>query len=133
MTDTPVTSGLTPYLSIDGAKAAIAFYQQAFGATVIDTRDSDSKDGRIIHGHIQINGAPLFLSDFFPDYGYPAVAPAAFMLHLQVDNAQTWWDRAVTAGCTIKSPLKLEFWGDIYGQLTDPYGVVWTIGQTGKK
>ena len=63
----------------------------------------------------------------------PAVAPAAFMLHLQVEDAQAWWDRAVGAGCTIKSPIKVEFWGDIYGQLTDPYGVTWTIGQSVKK
>ncbi|WP_375450655.1 VOC family protein [uncultured Devosia sp.] len=130
MTDAPVTSGLTPYLSIDGVTAAIAFYERAFAATAIDVRQTDSGDGRVIHAHLQINGAPLFMSDFFPDYGYPAVAPAAFMLHLQVADAQAWWDRAVAAGCTVKSPIKVEFWGDIYGQLSDPHGVTWAIGQT---
>ncbi|MET3897932.1 PhnB protein [Devosia sp. UYZn731] len=133
MTDTPATSGLTPYISIDGTRAAIAFYEKAFAAQVIDVRDADGMDGKVIHSQVQINGAPLFISDFFPDYGYPAVAPAAFMLHLQVEDAQSWWDRAVGAGCAIKSPIKVEFWGDIYGQLTDPYGVVWTIGQSVKK
>ncbi|MEO8684167.1 MAG: glyoxalase/bleomycin resistance/extradiol dioxygenase family protein [Devosia sp.] len=133
MIDTPATSGLTPYISIDGTRAAIAFYEKAFAAQAIDIRDADGPSGRVIHSHIQINGAPLFISDFFPDYGYPAVGPAAFMLHLQVEDAQAWWDRAVSAGCTIKSPIKVEFWGDIYGQLTDPYGVVWTIGQSVKK
>ena len=133
MTETPVTSGLTPYISIDGTRAAIAFYEKAFAAQVIDIRDADGSGGRVIHSHIQINGAPLFISDFFPDYGYPAVAPSAFMLHLQVEDAHAWWDRAVSAGCAIKSPIKVEFWGDIYGQLTDPYGFVWTIGQSVKK
>jgi uncharacterized glyoxalase superfamily protein PhnB len=132
MTETPATSGLTPYLSIDGARDAIAFYERAFAASVIDIRDADGKEGRVIHSHIQINGAPLFISDFFPDYGYAPVPHSGFMLHLQVEDAQTWWDRAVAAGCTIKSPLKVEFWGDTYGQLTDPYGVAWTIGQSPK-
>lgn len=133
MTETPATSGLTPYLSIDGTKAALAFYEKAFAAQIIDVRDAEGMEDRIMHSQIQINGAPLFISDFFPDYGYPAVPPAAFMLHLQVEDAQAWWDRAVGAGCTIKSPIKVEFWGDIYGQLIDPYGVIWTIGQSVKQ
>lgn len=129
MSDTPAQSGLTPYLSIDGASAAIAFYQQAFGAIERMRMPAETGD-RLMHAHIEINGAPLFMSDFFPDYGQPAVAPQGFNLHLQVDDAQAWWDRAVAAGCTIVMPLKVEFWGDIYGQLTDPYGVRWAIGQT---
>lgn len=133
MTEAPPTSGLTPYISIDGTRAAIAFYEKAFIAQVIAIKDADGANGRVIHSHIQINGAPLFISDFFPDYGYPPVAHSGFMLHLQVADAQTWWDRAVTAGCTIKSPLKVEFWGDTYGQLVDPYGVVWSIGQSVKQ
>ena len=128
MTDTPATSGLTPYISIDGTRAAIAFYEKAFAAQVIDIRDADDSGSRVIHSHIQINGAPLFISDFFPDYGYPAVAPSAFMLHLQVEDAQAWWDRAVAAGAEVVMPLQLMFWGDKYGILRDPFSVQWSIG-----
>jgi len=49
---------------------------------------------------------------------------------LQVENAQSWWDRAVAAGCTVSMPLKQEFWGDIYGQLKDPFGMTWSIGSS---
>ncbi|MEO5806161.1 glyoxalase/bleomycin resistance/extradiol dioxygenase family protein [Devosia sp.] len=128
MNDTAASSGLTPYLSIDGASDAIAFYQQAFGA--IERARHPGESGKLMHAHVEINGAPLFMSDFFPDHGYPPVAAQGFNLHLQVDSAQTWWDRAVAAGCTVLMPLKEEFWGDIYGQLRDPYGIRWAIAQT---
>jgi len=107
-------SGLTPYLSVDGARKAIDFYVQAFGAIERETIPNDAGD-RLMHAQVDVNGTPLFLSDFFPDYGYPPVAPQAFNLHLHVEDAQQWWDRAVGAGCTVTSPLKQEFWGDIYG------------------
>ena len=107
-------SGLTPYLSVDGARKAIDFYVQAFGAIEREAIPNDAGD-RLMHAQVDVNGTPLFLSDFFPDYGYPPVAPQAFNLHLHVEDAQQWWDRAVGAGCTVTSPLKQEFWGDIYG------------------
>jgi PhnB protein len=122
------TSGVTPYLSVDGARAAIDFYSKAFAAIEREALPTEKGD-RLMHAQVDINGSPIFLSDFFPDYGYPPVAPQAFNLHIHVDDAQSWWDRAVAAGCTIVSPLKKEFWGDIYGQLRDPYGVTWAIGQ----
>ena len=125
-------SGLTPYLSVDGARKAIDFYVQAFGAIEREAIPNDAGD-RLMHAQVDVNGTPLFLSDFFPDYGYPPVAPQAFNLHLHVDDAQQWWDRAVGAGCTVTSPLKEEFWGDIYGQLKDPFGVTWAIGQSVQK
>ena len=125
-------SGLTPYLSVDGARKAIDFYVQAFGAIEREAIPNDAGD-RLMHAQVDVNGTPLFLSDFFPDYGYPPVAPQAFNLHLHVDDAQQWWDRAVGAGCAVTSPLKEEFWGDIYGQLKDPFGVTWAIGQSVQK
>lgn len=129
MNDFRPKSGLTPYLSVDGARKAIEFYKEAFGALERETMPNDTGD-RLMHAQLDVNGSPLFLSDFFPDYGYPPVAPQAFNLHLHVDDAQKWWDRAVGAGCTVASPLKTEFWGDIYGQLKDPFGVTWAISQS---
>ncbi|WP_240231065.1 VOC family protein [Devosia lacusdianchii] len=129
MTDQPATSGLTPYVNLNGVADAMAFYAKAFGA-IERARNQMGSDNRIIHGHVEINGAPLFLSDFYPEHGFPVVTPQGYNLHLQVTDAQMWFDRAVAAGCTVVMPLKVEFWGDTYGQLRDPYGVTWAIGQS---
>ena len=122
-------TGVTPYISVDGARRAIDFYVKAFGGIEREAIPNEAGD-RLMHGQVDINGSAVFVCDFFPDYGYAPVAPQAFNLHLHVDDAQLWWDRAVAAGATVSSPIKVEFWGDIYGQLKDPFGVTWAIGQS---
>jgi uncharacterized glyoxalase superfamily protein PhnB len=68
------------------------------------------------------------LSDAYPEHGVSLEKPQAFTLHLQVDDVDAWWARAVEAGCTITLPLQKMFWGDRYGQLRDPFGVSWSMG-----
>ncbi len=124
-----MNQGLTPYIFPADARAAAAFYVEAFGAT--DVMPMLADDGvRYMHCSLRINGTWLFLSDSFPEYGAPYVPAAGFNLHLQVDDAQRWWDRAVAAGCTVTMPLEKQFWGDIYGMLKDPFGIAWAIGAT---
>ena len=86
------------------------------------------EDGRLIHCHLHINGGSVMMSDPFPEHGHPAQEPQAFLVHLQVEDADAWWARAVEAGAEIVMPLDVQFWGDRYGQLRDPFGVVWSIG-----
>ena len=126
-----VTGGLTPYLTCSDANAAKEFYKQAFAAQEVQVMAA--KDGkRLMHCHLRINGASLMLSDAFPEHGHPFVAPQGYALHLQVDDIDTWWKRAVDAGATIKMPIELMFWGGRYGQLTDPFGVSWSMGSPAK-
>jgi PhnB protein len=120
--------GLVPYVSPSDAVAAGEFYKQAFGATDITPMlAEDSK--RYMHCSFVVNGGLVYMSDSFPEYGAPWVQPQGFNLHLNVDDAQQWWDRAVAAGCVVTMPLEKQFWGDIYGQVQDPYGITWAIGQ----
>jgi uncharacterized glyoxalase superfamily protein PhnB len=122
------TSGVTPYLSIDGALKAVEFYKAAFGAEVAMIMPPDSQ-GRTMHAHLIINGGSVMLSDFFPEYGHTVVAPAAFNIALEVTDADAVFNRAVEAGATPTSPLADMFWGARYGQLRDPFGLVWAINQ----
>lgn len=125
----PVIRGITPYIQVRDAREAIALYQKAFGAEVIDIREmGDAK--QVIHAHIRINGGNLFLNDPFPEHGHPLEKPQSFTLHLQVDDAGPWWTRATAAGLEITMPLGHQFWGDTYGQLKDSFGLAWSIGST---
>lgn len=132
MTEFRPKTGVTPYLNIDGARAAIEFYKKALGAIERETAPAENSD-KLMHAQIDINGSPIFLCDFFPEYGFNPVAAQGFNLHIHVEDAQAWWDRAIAAGCTVVQPLKQEFWGDIYGQFRDPYGVLWAVGQSVKQ
>jgi PhnB protein len=123
----PVLAGPIAYLIVDGARKAAEFYKRAFGAEESGcVKDDDS--GRTMHIHLYVNNGSLMLSDAFPEHGVPLEKPQGFMLHLQVDDVEAAWQRAVEAGADIVMPLEIAFWGDRYGQLRDPFGVLWSLG-----
>ena len=125
----PLKGGIVPYLMLENAAGAIDFYKQAFGAEEVGRR-TRMEDGRIMNARVDVNGASVMLMDPMPEHGHPAVPPQAFNLHLHVDSADRWFDRAVAAGCTALMPVSLQFWGDRYGMVKDPFGVTWGIGST---
>ena len=124
------SGGITAHLTIRDGKAAdaIAFYKAAFGATEAMPPHMAEDGKRIMHAHLSINGGSLMLNDDFPEYGGAATAPGSLTLHLQVKDADGEWNRALEAGGQEKMPLADQFWGDRYGQLTDPFGFTWSIG-----
>ena len=81
-----------------------------------------------MHCGLMINGGVMMVADCFPEHGYPFKTPEGVTLHLQVDDVKTWWDRAVSAGAQVTLPLEVQFWGDRYGQLRDPFGFAWSLG-----
>lgn len=127
--DTAVPTGVYPYLSVKGGKAAIEFYTRAFGATERVCMLADDGE-RIMHAQIVINGGLIMISDDFPEYrgGAETPPPAGVTIHLEVDDADAWWARAVEAGASILMPIDDQFWGDRFGQLKDPFGHDWSIG-----
>lgn len=132
MADTPVENqGLVAYINPSDAPAALAFYKTAFAATEAMPPMMADDGKRFMHCSFVVNGSLVYMSDSFPELGNAWVQPAGFNLHLQVDDANAWWDRATGAGCTVLMPLEKQFWGDTYGQLKDPYGITWAIGSSG--
>ncbi len=129
----PQVHGVTPYLTVRGASEASAFYARAFGAKEVFRMPAE--DGkRLMHCHVRINGGDLMMSDEFPEHGAGlGDGPRGVTLHLAVDDADMWFNRAVAAGATVVMPLADQFWGDRYGQVRDPYGHVWSIGAPAKK
>jgi PhnB protein len=128
------TGGIAPHLTIPsrGGQAAVEFYQRAFGA--IEVRRQLADDGeRLLHAHLHINGGSVMLSDEFPEFsGEQDIAPRGVTIHLQVDDADDWWARAILAGAVPVFPLEDRFWGDRYGQLKDPFGHSWSFGSPSK-
>jgi len=127
----PVKGGLVPYLQIDGAIKAGDFYKRAFGAEIAASHPPDEK-GRTMHVHLYVNGSSLMLGDAYPEWGHPLQKPQAYNLTLCVDDIDAWWTRAVEAGLEVVMPVAEMFWGDLYGQLRDPFGVLWALNQPKK-
>jgi PhnB protein len=132
MNDRPT---FAPYIVVSNAAAAIDFYKSAFGAVELVRHSAPGTD-KLMHAHLVVHGGHLMLSDDFSgQMGHKSETPEALggspvTFHLHVDNADAAWDQAVAAGATITMPLADQFWGDRYGQLRDPFGHKWSIGQT---
>lgn len=122
-----------PHLCVSDAAGAIDFYKKAFNAREL-SRHAAPDGKRIMHATLEMNGGVVMLSDDFPEYrGGKASTPKALggspvVLHLQVQDADAAFKRAVDAGAQIAMPLADQFWGDRYGQITDPFGLTWSIG-----
>ena len=123
-----VLGGIVPYLSLDGASRAAAFYTKAFAAREVFRHPTDDQ-GRTMHIHLHINGGSLMLADPYPEHGHPHQVAQGYTLHLKVDDVDRWWQRAVAAGAEVVLPLQQMFWGERYGQVRDPFGVLWSMSQ----
>jgi PhnB protein len=123
-----VKGGVIAYLQVDGATKAVEFYGRAFGAQTVAVHPPDNQ-GRTMHVHLYINGSSVMLTDAYPEHGYPLEKPAGFTLLLEVDDIDAWWKRAIDAGAEPITPVSEMFWGARYGQVRDPFGVLWGMNQ----
>ncbi|MGI9596529.1 MAG: VOC family protein [Acidimicrobiales bacterium] len=120
-------TAITPYLSVDDAKAAIEWYGAVFGATVVEGEFYQEGD-RIGHASLKIGSADLYVSDEYPELG--AESPArlggttvAVVLH--VDDVDGVWQAAVDAGATPDRPPadQMDFRSCWF---RDPWGHRWS-------
>lgn len=119
---------LTPHLICAGAAAAIDFYKKAFGA--VELTRMPGPGNRIMHASIRIGDSVMMLADEFPEYGGKGptlLGGSPVTLHIYVPNADAVFAQAVAAGAAVKMPMADMFWGDRYGQVTDPFGHSWSI------
>lgn len=131
MSSTPIPQGytsLTPFLCVDGAAAAIVFYTEAFGATLISRMDGP--DGTVTHAELDFGAGRLQLGD--PQDAYQLAAPnrgafATESIGLYCADADAVVARAVDAGATLREPLQTFVTGDRFASLIDPFGRRWTV------
>lgn len=119
---------VTPHLICEGAAQAIDFYVKAFNA--VELARLPGPDGRIMHAMVQIGDSKVMLADAFSECG--AMSPKGLQdspvyLHIYVEDVDAAMAQAEAAGAKITMPAADMFWGDRYGQLTDPVGHRWSI------
>ena len=115
-------SPITPQLVVSGGKAAIDFYQKAFGAELLHAMP-DAKTGGIMHAALKIGEGTFFLSDA-SSFSKPTTANN----YVYVRDVDALFERAVKAGATVLAPLSNMFWGDRWGMVADPFGNQWQLG-----
>ena len=119
---------LTPHLICKDAAKAMDWYKKAFGA-VEKTRHA-GPDGKLMHGSFVVGNSMVMIADEFPDFkclGPQSIGGTPVTLHLYVEDVDSVYKRAITAGAKETMPVQDQFWGDRYGQLVDPFGHSWSV------
>lgn len=117
-----------PYLSVDGADAAIAFYGKVFGAK--ERMRMDAPDGKIGHAEIEIGDAVVMLADEFPEMDArspKSVGGTPVTVMVYVEDVDACFQRALDNGATETRKVEDQFYGDRGGQFTDPFGHQWYV------
>jgi PhnB protein len=116
---------ITPHLTVRDANRAIEFYKKAFGAEVV--HNMPAPGGKVMHAALKIGDSIVMLADEFPEHGGATSGSSGDALHIYLENVDAAFERAVSAGATVKMPVMDMFWGDRYGQVLDPFGHRWSL------
>ncbi|MFN0095593.1 MAG: VOC family protein [Dehalococcoidia bacterium] len=125
------TTTITPYLCVHDAKAALAFYRDAFGA--VETVRYTDDDGSIGHAEFEVGSGVVMISDEWPQgavfspkhYGGTTVA-----LFLDVPDVDAFAARARSHGATVVREPEDQAYGKRTATLIDPFGHRWMVATT---
>jgi PhnB protein len=124
-------SELTPYLCVNDARAAISWYVDVLGATVVYD-PIVMPDGRIGHVELAVDGAGWMMSDEFDSAGVAAPDPgrgSAVSLHLTVADVDALCARIAGAGTELdRGPEDSPPAGRV-AVFRDPFGHRWFLNQ----
>jgi PhnB protein len=133
---------LAPYIFFKGnCKEAMEFYQKVFGGK-LDLMKYDDVPGDF-PGKSEMTGK-IMNSSLVTDSGFTIRAsdttkasPEAKKIELCLTSSDEESLRQIfdglSEGADVRTPLRKEFWGDIFGQLTDKFGVEWMVDITAAK
>ena len=128
---------ITVMLAVTDARAAVEFYEKAFGAAVDWTVGGDE---HMVAG-MAIGGARFFLATESPEFGTrgPFTAGCTTVrIELFVDDPLVVQSNAVAAGATQRSEVKEHKYPVVgpkpigrmlQGAVVDPFGHMWLIGK----
>lgn len=120
-------TSLTPFIVVPGARGAIDFYVEVFGARVVDVTEIG---GVVAHAVLDFGNGQLQLGE--PVSDYHLVAPPdgeddCYSLGLYCADADAVVARAEAAGATVREPLTTFVSGDRFASIRDPFGVRWSV------
>ena len=116
-------------LTVSDVKAAVAFYQKAFGFAKRGVMNGP--DGKPIHAELTLRGTTLMLGPENPARGMRSaktVGASPASLYVYVENVDKTVAKAVGLGATIQGQVTDMFWGDRCGMVVDPDGYGWMVG-----
>ncbi len=129
---------INPYLSFDGnCLDAMTFYKNALDAeletmtvkgTPVEAEMPPEYQNKIMHSALKIDGKALLMgADIMP--GSKLENGNNVQIIIQIDDekkGETWFNN-LSEGANVVMPWGKTFWGAMFGQLVDKYGITWMV------
>jgi PhnB protein len=113
---------IAPYIIVPRAAEFIEFLKNAFGATERFRFEIPDGSGLLMHAEVSIGNSIIELAD-----ASEKVPAAPQTIHLYVDNADSFFARAIDAGATSIYEVGDHVSGDRQGAVRDAFGNLWYI------
>jgi PhnB protein len=117
-------------LVVRDAKAAMAFYEQVFGAK--HRYSLTMPDGSVAHGEFKIGDALLMISDENPQWGSKSpetLGGSPITLNVMVEDPDATVAKAEKAGAKVIFPVADQFYGFRSARFQDPFGHLWIVSK----
>ena len=132
---------LEPYIFFKGdCQEAMNFYKNIFGGELevvsYDTMPDDMPGKAEMAGKLMnavLSGGDVVIRGSDTQQASPETKKVELCLTSDDEEKMRKVYDQLAEGGNAKYPLKKEFWGDIFGTLTDKFGVDWMIDITPKK
>jgi len=129
---------LNPYLTFNGDAAdAMNFYQSVLGGELTMQTFEEAKmaktaseKNRIIHASLKNGTLSLMASDSMPNRPAKSGDNVTMSISGRDGGKLTKIFNGLARGGKVDMPLAKQFWGDTYGQLTDKFGIHWSVNIT---
>jgi PhnB protein len=131
-----VPSLLNPYINFrDNARQAMEFYREVFGGklnlnTFGQYGDASAPGAdNIMHAQLETDSGFTLMASDAPPGMESSSGPGNITISLSGDDEQElrgYWDK-LSDGGTVTMPFEKQMWGDLFGMVTDKFGVPWMV------
>jgi PhnB protein len=121
---------VSPQLAVRRGRAAVEFYEAAFGAVEI-YRVGGTNEHEAVVSQLTVGESSFWVADESPEHGNfspESLGGGTVKLLLVVDDPQAVVDRAVELGARQVYPVESQH-GWLLGRIEDPFGHHWEIGR----
>jgi PhnB protein len=128
---------INAYLTFNGnCREVMTFYKDCLGAelamqtvegSAIEHQCPAAMKGQVLHASVMKEGLLLMGSDMIGPEGFVKGNTVALSLNCSSEEEINTFFNTLSDGGQIIHPLKMEFWGAIFGVFTDKYGMRWML------
>lgn len=131
---------INAYITFNGnCREAMDFYKECIGGELslqtvagspMEAQCPAAMKNSILHAELRKDGLLLMASEMTGPGGYTKGNDIALSLNCSSEEEINTFYSKLSAGGQILDPLKLQFWGAMFGVFTDQFGIRWMLNYT---